>query len=358
MPRHAPRARSARLGIAVGVPALVLVILTSVLTAASRAMVTAAERRVHAFPTEWPPLLGEVLTWSAVPVVGCLVVALATTRPRRVWWWPAVVAAGAALGWAALAGGGLAGSHIAGTDAVPWPGPGSAWPAVWTQDGFGMTSMALPTDWWFDGMVSSAEVEVLPGALVPVVVSVCLFATALLSRRLVPPRPTGNRLPPFVAAVLAMLIAVLVLLATVVALALEGATTWFSEGGGLPVGQVAPWVLAHTTLPLLAGVAAVLVVAGTGRAGWLPVAAVALAVALPDLSPWWGGADDRFLAVGSLDLACVLLAAAAAPFARAWHRLVHGPTEPVPEGRGPDRDQAPSSTRVMSPVAGSSPVGE
>lgn len=253
----------------------------------------------------WPLDPSEVVRssvgWTLAVVLVCAVTWVATARQSgigRPWRVPATAIVGIAV-WSLAAWGSLHVSYLVDGWYVPWPGPVPV--TAYVTD---------PTD------PLSTVLAVRPGALTPVILAAAVLAVGWSGRRHARSTPAvepvrrrrhavvlGVLGPPIVAAVAA---------ATLLQVDADPYYTTL---------QRTVDVLVSPGSALVAAVVAALALGGTGRAGWVLLGVVGLAVVGPIVGRWWSGEADNLLATAALGTLAVVLAAAVHPAATAMSRL-------------------------------------
>ena len=280
----------------------------------------------------WPLDPGSIarlsLGWALPVTLMCAVVWVAALRQSRLghpWRVPVAVAAGVAA-WCLVAWRSIFVSYQVDGWYVPWPGPVSA--TAYVND---------PTDPWATGTLA-----VRPGALTPVLLVVAVAAVAWSAHRygrLLAVRP---RTPLPRARTTALVVLGAPTIAAVAAATALQADEYLTATQRVVAAVVSPGA------GLVLAVVAALALSGSGRAGWVLLAVVHLAVVGPLVASWWEGGADDLLATTALATLAVALAAAVHPVAMAVSRLDDpghgGPTVPEAGATGARPDE-PALTR-------------
>ncbi|WP_421733286.1 hypothetical protein [Cellulomonas sp.] len=276
----------------------------------------------YAWPLDPAILARDSAGWALEVTLWCAVAWVASVRqtqlghPRRV---PALATAFVGT-WTLLAWWSV---HVALTDSgwyVPWPGPvlGAAYAQV-------------------DGPFEEYSVVLRPGAATPLALVAAVLVVVWFSRRhtrttvlvadvRAPSRrayATGCAVlgPPAVAALAAAVLLQTSFQDESLTALQRGVDGLVTPGAGLVLVMVSA-----------------LLVAGTGRAGWLVLAVVQVAVAGPFALQWWAGGADETLAAVALGTLAVALAAAVHPVASAVSRLDVARSTAVSVAEGSDAD--------------------
>ncbi|WP_456786469.1 hypothetical protein [Cellulomonas sp. P5_C5] len=265
----------------------------------------------YGWPVDQATLVDLTVRWTLTVVLWCSVVWVASQRQARLghpWRVPAVavgvVAVWVATSWKSDYQSGLL------AVAVPWPGPV---PAV--------VSLLDPANdlrsFW----------ALRPGIATPVLLAAAVTLVARVAAR----RATADGGPPPVQPTASARYTALVVLgppaiaAVAAAVAAAAFLLWPSSRYGATTDVVLT-VLADPGARLAVAIAAVLLLGGTGRAGWVLTGLVAAVTVGPNALIWWAGAPDEQLAAAALGALALALAAAVHPVAMALSGL--GDAEP------------------------------
>jgi len=273
----------------------------------------------YAWPADPGTFVAMSLAWATTVTLWCAVAAVTMprlSRGRRPWALPltAVVLVGT---WALVAWWRTRTTWWMGGWGVPWPGPAPA-----------LTFAHDPTDAYAEPLLL-----VRPGVAMPVVLCGALLLTCWTAHRVA--RASSEPSAPLTPGG-ARLMAYAVLGPPILAAAAAGIALQASSDDYVTALERVVSALVDPGVRLVLAVAAALLLAGTGRTGWVVLGVVQLWAAGPLVLHWWSGGPDVALLTAALSTLATAMAAAVGPATRAIARLDALPGRRPADGSVPD----------------------